>query len=97
MDKYKTSDGARSLAKIILASGDFGRPLVFPPSVPADRLKTLREAFNKAVNDPALLAEAEKKQLEMDPTSGAEMESLAKEVMTASPDVIERMQKLLGK
>src|ERR687892_532076 len=48
MDKYKTSDGARSLAKIILASGDFGRPLVFPPGAPADRLKTLREAFNKA-------------------------------------------------
>jgi tripartite-type tricarboxylate transporter receptor subunit TctC len=97
MDKYKTSDGARSLAKIILASGDFGRPLVFPPGVPADRLKTLREAFNKAVKDPALLAEAEKKQLEIDPTSGEEMESLAKEVMTASPDVVERMQKLLGK
>jgi tripartite-type tricarboxylate transporter receptor subunit TctC len=97
MDKYKPTDGARSLAKIILASGDFGRPLVFPPGVPADRLKTLREAFNKAVKDPALLAEAEKKQLEIDPTSGEEMESLAKEVMTASPDVVERMQKLLGK
>jgi tripartite-type tricarboxylate transporter receptor subunit TctC len=97
MDKYKTSEAARSLAKIILASGDFGRPIVTPPGVPADRLKILRDAFNKSVKDPALLAEAEKRRLEMDPTTSEELESLVKEVMTASPEVVEKMQKLLGK
>jgi tripartite-type tricarboxylate transporter receptor subunit TctC len=97
MDKYKTSETARSLAKIILASGDFGRPIVTPPGVPADRVKILREAFNKAVKDPALLSEAEKRRLEMDPTTSEQLESLVKEVMTASPEVVEKMQKLLGK
>jgi tripartite-type tricarboxylate transporter receptor subunit TctC len=97
MDKYKTSEAARSLAKIILASGDFGRPIVTPPGVPADRLKILRDAFNKSVKDPALLAEAEKRRLEMDPTTSEELEALVKEVMTASPEVVEKMQKLLGK
>jgi len=48
------------------------------------------------VNDPALLAEAEKRQLEMDPGTGEELESLAKEVITAPSDVVERMKKLLG-
>jgi hypothetical protein len=42
------------------------------------------------------LAAAEKRRLEMDPASGAELETLAKEVMAASPDVVQRMQKLLG-
>lgn len=97
MDKYKTPDAPRSLAKIILAAGDFGRPIVTPPAVPADRLKILREAFNKSVQDPGLMAEAEKRRLELDPTTGEELESLVKEVMAASPDVIQRMQKLLGK
>ena len=97
MDKYKTSEGARSLAKIILASGEFGRPIVTPPGVPADRMKIIREAFNKSLKDPALLAEAEKRRLEIDPTSAEELESLAKEVMAASPEVVGRMQKLLGK
>ncbi len=96
MDKYKTSDGVRRLAKVVLASGDFGRPIVAPPGVPADRIKILRDAFNKSVNDPALLAEAEKRQLEMDPGTGEELESLAKEVITAPSDVVERMKKLLG-
>ena len=97
MDKYKTPDNARSLAKIILASGDFGRPLVFPPGVPADRLKILREAFNKSVKEPALLAEAEKRRLEMDPGTGEELETLAKDVMSAPADVVQRVQKMLGK
>jgi tripartite-type tricarboxylate transporter receptor subunit TctC len=96
MDKYKTPDLARSLAKVVLASGDFGRPLVVPPGVPADRLKILRNAFNKSVNDPALLSEAEKRRLEMDPGSGEELETLAKDVMAAPPDVVEKVKKMLG-
>ena len=96
MDRYKSSDPVRRLAKVVLASGDFGRPIVAPPGLPGDRVKLLRDAFDKAVNDPALLAEAEKRQLEMDPGTGQELETLAKEVMSASPDVIERVKKLLG-
>lgn len=81
---------------MILASGDFGRPIVAPPGVPADRVKVLRDSFDKAINDPALLAEAEKRRLEIDPTKWDEMESLAKEVMATPPDVVARMRKLLG-
>ncbi|HEU4343128.1 MAG TPA: tripartite tricarboxylate transporter substrate-binding protein [Candidatus Binatia bacterium] len=96
MDRYKTNDSGRSLAKLILAAGDFGRPIVAPPGVPADRVKILREAFDKSIQDPALLADAEKRRLEIDPTTGPEMESLAKEVMASSPDTVARMRKLLG-
>jgi len=97
MDKYKTSDGPRRLAKVILASGEFGRPLVTPPGTPPDRLKILRDAFNKSISDPAIKADAEKRRLELDPSTGEELEALAKEVMSAPPDVVQRVQKLLGK
>jgi tripartite-type tricarboxylate transporter receptor subunit TctC len=96
MDKYKTTDAGRSLAKVILASGDFGRPIVAPPGVPADRIKALRDGFDKTLADPAFLAEAEKRRLEIDPTKWDEMEPLAKEVMLTPPDVVARMRKLLG-
>jgi hypothetical protein len=49
------------------------------------------------MNDPAFLAEAKKRKLEIDPTTGEEMHALIKEVMVQPPDVIERMKKLLGK
>jgi tripartite-type tricarboxylate transporter receptor subunit TctC len=96
MDKYKTNEAGRSLAKVVLSAGEFGRPLVTPPGVPADRLKILRDAFDKSVSDPGLLAAAEKRRLEMDPASGAELETLAKEVMSASPEIVDKMQKLLS-
>jgi tripartite-type tricarboxylate transporter receptor subunit TctC len=97
MDKYKTADNVRNLAKVVLAADQFGRPLVFPPGVPADRVKIIRDAFNKTINDPALLAEAERRRLDIDPATGEELDGLAKEVMTAPPDIVERVKKLIGK
>jgi tripartite-type tricarboxylate transporter receptor subunit TctC len=96
MDKYKTPENVRRLAKVVVAADEFGRPIVFPPGVPADRVKIIRDAFNKAIHDPALLAEAEKRRLDIDPATGEELDSLAKEVMMAPPDVIEKVKKLIG-
>jgi tripartite-type tricarboxylate transporter receptor subunit TctC len=96
MDKYKTPEGVRQLAKVVLAADEFGRPIVFPPGVPADRVKIMRDAFNKAISDPALLAEAEKRRLEIDPAKGEELDALAKEVMTAPPEIVEKVKKLIG-
>ena len=56
----------------------------------------MRDGFNKAVNDPALLAEAEKRRLDMDPATGEELDSLAKEVMIGSPDIVEKVRSLIG-
>src|SRR5687768_14967913 len=97
MDKYKTAEETRQLAKVILAADEFGRPLVFPPGVPADRVKIIRDAFNKTINDPALLAEAKRRRLDIDPATGEELDTLAKEVMTATPETVEKVKKLIGK
>src|ERR1044072_3782147 len=96
MEKYKTPENVRRLTKVVVAADEFGRPIMFPPGVPADRVKIIRDAFNKAIHDPALLGEAEKRRLDIDPASGEELDALAKEVMTATPDVVERVKKLIG-
>jgi len=96
MDKYKTTENVRRLVKVVVAADEFGRPIVMPPGVPADSVKIIRDAFKKAINDPALLAEAEKRRLDIDPATGEELDSLAKEVMTATPDIVEKVKKLIG-
>jgi tripartite-type tricarboxylate transporter receptor subunit TctC len=97
MDQYKTPESARRLATLVLAAGDFGRPYVLTPDTPSDQLKTLREAFTKTINDRAVIEDAQKKRLEIDPTPGEELEALAKEVINQPPQVVERMRKMLGK
>jgi tripartite-type tricarboxylate transporter receptor subunit TctC len=95
MDQYKTPEQGRRVAAVILANGVFGRPMIGTPGIPADRLKILRSAYMSAIKDPALVAEAEKRGYEMDPVPGDKLESLAKEVMSQPPPVIERMKKIL--
>jgi tripartite-type tricarboxylate transporter receptor subunit TctC len=80
----------------MLSSGDLGRPFFAPPSTPAERVKVLRAAFTKTMNDPELLAEAKKRGWDIDLTTGDELEKLAKEIMVQPPDVIERVKKMLG-
>jgi tripartite-type tricarboxylate transporter receptor subunit TctC len=97
IEQYKTPEGNKRMAALVLASGEFGRPIIATPGIPADRVKMLREAFSKALSDPALLADAKKRRLDIDPTSAEDLESLAKEVFTANRELIERMKTLLSK
>jgi hypothetical protein len=96
MDRYKTPEGSRRLATLMLASGQLGRPVMGTPGIPADRVKILRDAFNATVKDPEFLADIDKRQFDLDPVSGEELEKIVKDVMSQPPDVIARMKKLLG-
>jgi tripartite-type tricarboxylate transporter receptor subunit TctC len=96
MDRYKTPENGRRLATVILANGTLGRPIFTSPGTPPDRVKVLREAFEKMLKDPAFLDDIKKKKFELDPISGAELEAIVKEVMTQPPEIIERLKKLLG-
>ena len=97
MEKYKAPDATKRLAKVLLSSGDLGRPFMGPPGMPAERIKIFREAFTKTMSDPALLADAQKRKWDLDLLSGEELEAVSKDIMVQPPEVIERMKKLLEK
>jgi tripartite-type tricarboxylate transporter receptor subunit TctC len=96
LDAHKTPDATKRVAKVILASGDLGRPFIATPGTPPDRVKMLRAAFTKAMNDSELLADAKKRGWDLDPLTGEVLESLSKEIMVQPPEVIERVKKMLG-
>ncbi len=96
MESYKTPDATKRLARVLLSSGDLGRPFIGPPGMTADRIRVLRDAFAKTMNDPALVADAQKRKWDLDPVTGEELETTAREIMVQPPEVIERMKKLLG-
>jgi tripartite-type tricarboxylate transporter receptor subunit TctC len=96
MDRYKTPEASRRLATVVLASGALGRPMLGTPGIPADRVKILRDAFNATMKDPEFLADLDKRQFDLDPVPGDELEKIAKEAMSQTPETIARMKKLLG-
>jgi tripartite-type tricarboxylate transporter receptor subunit TctC len=96
MDQYKPPEAVRRVATVLLAPAIFGRPLVATPGLPPDRVKILRDAYEKSLKDPALLEDIKKRRWEIDAVSGEELAQLAKEVIDQPPEVIELMKKLLG-
>jgi tripartite-type tricarboxylate transporter receptor subunit TctC len=96
MEKYKTPEIGRRVAMLVTASEIFQRPYMGPPGMRAEHVKVLREAFQKTLKDPAFLEEVKSKKLDAEYTSGEEMETLAKEMMSQRPETIERLRKVLG-
>lgn len=96
IDRYKTPDPSRRLATLMLASGQLGRPMMATPGVSADRVKILRDAFNATMKDSEFLTDIDKRQFDLDPVPGEELEKIVKDVMSQPPDIVERMKKLLG-
>jgi len=97
MQQYKTPEAGRRLARVILTAVTLGRPVTAPPGTPADRVKILRDAYAKAIKDPELLAEAEKRGWDVDPVTGDDLEARAKDVIAQPAEVIEKMKWVLGK
>jgi tripartite-type tricarboxylate transporter receptor subunit TctC len=82
---------------VLLAPDELGRPYIGTPGIPPERVKILREAFMKTMNDPELLGEVKKRDWLTSPTSGDELQATAKELMVQPPEVLEQMKKLLAK
>jgi tripartite-type tricarboxylate transporter receptor subunit TctC len=60
---------------------EFQRPFSGPPGIPADRLKQLRDAFNKTMKDPAFLKEAKEAKLIIEPVTGQEIEEFVGQIL----------------
>jgi tripartite-type tricarboxylate transporter receptor subunit TctC len=95
-DQFKVPANSRQIAQVVLAAGDFGRPMIVTPGTPSERVKILRDAFFKTLSDPEVLAEAKKSRMDVEPTSGEELESLVKEIFDSPPEVLERVKRLLA-
>jgi tripartite-type tricarboxylate transporter receptor subunit TctC len=97
MDKHKTPDPIKRFATVLLSPGALGRPLITPPNMPADRLKLLRDASAKMISDPEFLADAKKRDWEVEYITGQDLEAMAKKAVAQTPDTVERLKAILGK
>lgn len=94
-DLATTAQGKRILAFMDSASG-IGWSVTAPPGVPAARIAALRSAFEKMVADPAFLAEAKKRKLEIQPSTGQEVTRLVAETLAIPKEDLATAKKLMG-
>ncbi|MFH1490320.1 MAG: tripartite tricarboxylate transporter substrate-binding protein [Pseudomonadota bacterium] len=84
------------IVKLLTAVQGLGRPFAGPPGIPEDRLKVLRDAFEKACNDPELIKIAEKAQKPIDLVSAAEAEEYTRNLLDVAPEVAKLIKKAHG-
>jgi tripartite-type tricarboxylate transporter receptor subunit TctC len=87
----------RRALELFFARAAMGRPFVAPPGVPAERLATLRTAFDAALADPAFLEDARKQNLNVVPVSAREMTDVVNKAYSTPPAVVQRTIRALGR
>ena len=90
MQELVADPEAKKVIEFASAGAAIGRALITPPGIPADRLAALRTAFDKMVADPVFRAEAERRKLEIDPTSGVELQGIVSRILSAEPAIVAR-------
>lgn len=93
---YAKTDADRMVMRLLDARERMGRPYAAPPSVPPDRLATLRQAFDRTMHNPGYRDEAARRHMDVDPSDHAAMAAMVAEAYAMPPATIEQARKLLG-
>jgi tripartite-type tricarboxylate transporter receptor subunit TctC len=90
-----TNDAFAKKALIFISSGSaIGRALIAPPGLPDERLVALRAAFDAMVKDPDFRADAQKRNIYLDPTPGAKVQEDSDEIVKTPKDIVDRVAKV---
>jgi tripartite-type tricarboxylate transporter receptor subunit TctC len=89
------TDEARRIFELMAFQNVTSRPLVAPPGVPKDRVAALRRAFDAVVKDPVMLSELTRAGLEIEPSSGKEVQAAVERMIATPPEIVATMRKLL--
>jgi tripartite-type tricarboxylate transporter receptor subunit TctC len=90
MQEVVDDNVARKVIDFASAGAMIGRALVAPPGLPPERVAYLRAVFDKMVADPAMIEMANKRVLELDPTSGAAVQGYSDAIAATPPDIVSR-------
>jgi hypothetical protein len=90
-----TDPESRQVLELILIRQEPGRPFAAPPGVPADRLAALRRAFDATLKDGEFLADAERVQLEIEPLTAGEIETLLASAYSAPKTIVQKAAALV--
>ena len=85
------NDEELQILNLIFARQSMGRPYMLPPKTPANVVAMMRTAFNAAMKDPELVAEAEKRVLDLTlPMTGEEIHRLIDSLYAYPAAVIDK-------
>jgi tripartite-type tricarboxylate transporter receptor subunit TctC len=95
--KMLKTDEDRQVANLFFDQVSISRPLIGPPGMPAEIIAALRKAMMDTLKDKALLADAAKAKLDIDPVSGEETAKMMASFYKAPRAVVARAKQIMGR
>lgn len=95
MIELAKSDEDKAVMTFLSADVPIARSYVTNPGVPAERVQALRRAFDATMQDPQLLAEAAKLNMDLRPTTGEESQRYADLIANAPQQVLTRAKAII--
>jgi tripartite-type tricarboxylate transporter receptor subunit TctC len=86
----------QALVRLLSATTSIGRPLFSTPDVPVDRVAALRHAFDETMKDPEFLAAAAKAGLDVQPISGAQLQTIVADMLATPKPVADRLKAVIA-
>jgi tripartite-type tricarboxylate transporter receptor subunit TctC len=96
MEQHNSGPTSRRVAEAMLSGGEWARSMLAPPETPPERVKILRAAYEKALSDPQLVAEAKKGRVEIVLSKGEDLQARVAKIMEQPPEVVARIKELFG-
>ena len=90
------NESDRAVLKLLSASTTIGRPIFTTPQAPADRVRVMRESFEKMVRDTAFLEQARRESFDINPVSGEELQRIVAEIVATPKSITDRLQDVIG-
>src|SRR5258708_3961744 len=92
-ESFAKTPRAKAIMALRSAPEVIARPYVLPPNTPADILNVYRDAFAATIKDPALVAESQKAQFDLDYTPGDQAMKVLKEVLSQPKAIVDEFSK----
>lgn len=96
LSDYAKNETDQKILDLASAAAPFGRSVTVPPGYPPKLLAALRKSFMATMKDKEFLASAKRRNIEIDPMPGQDIEPILAKVMATPKPIIERFRKLVG-
>src|SRR5436309_6486400 len=93
---FATDERSRNILSLLGSGPDIGRSIVAEPGIPAERAAALRKALMDTLEDPEFVAEMRKRNLDIEPLSGEEVQRIVAASVATPRELVDQAKRYIG-
>jgi tripartite-type tricarboxylate transporter receptor subunit TctC len=93
---FAQDERSRKILGLLGGGPDIGRSIAAEPRIPGERAAALRKAFTTTIEDPEFIADMRKRNLNIEPLSGEDVQKIVEGAAATPRDLVEQAKRYVG-